>query len=406
MYHILISVSNFYFTGNNSIFTGNHKDDIGNIPTLDFFLNSHFNIHMKITLQNLNTSTYHPLISMKTHGSFLNQTLEHQTLNMMMIESFIFHNHTEQYSNLHSLYKIHFKLKKFFLQILKKTRSIIKVIQIFNVEFLQFLNKKTWRLHPTFLNNYCHSSRISSKTPNMQGLPMDIQFQHCFYSTYTKAFVFGDYASFELRILAHLSRDDKFLKIFNTHLDPHNIIALSIFGSLKYREMAKEINYGIIYGISSNLLSRKLLIQHSDAKNFISLFFKEYPLISSFTNHSTSKSFLNCHSKTTLGHSLSINTNTKAAIAPIIRNAPLQGTAAEIIKIATTNLSYSLSKFHKSFLVNTIHDELIIECRLRDIEEIQFLTKATLEVAEKEILSTVVPSASVYTPHFHNHQII
>ncbi len=234
------------------------------------------------------------------------------------------------------------------------------------------------------------TGRLSSEKPNLQNIPnkteLGQKIRDFFISEPSKKFVISDYSQIELRVLAHLSKDnDMTLILKNKDSDIHSETAARIFNtkltdvSPEMRRKAKEVNFGLIYGMEAFGLSKSLNISQKEASELISSYFSQFPKIKGFLDGVVDKAEQDTYTTTLLGRKRYIrelsssNFQVKAAGRRIAMNAPIQGTASDIMKIAMIRVSNKLSKIDGANLLLQIHDELIVETdevHLKKVKEI------------------------------------
>ena len=202
----------------------------------------------------------------------------------------------------------------------------------------------------------------------------------------------ADYSQIELRILAHLSGDEALIKAFNDGKDIHKFTAAEVLGksqdevTSEERSHAKAINFGIIYGISDFGLSRDLGITRQEAKNYIELYFSRYPKVKEYMDNMVKEAHETGKVRTMFGRMRELpdinsrNFNRRSFAERTAMNTPIQGTAADIIKLAMNKVESILEeKTFKSRLLLQVHDELVLEVVNDELDAIQTLLKETME---------------------------
>ena len=202
----------------------------------------------------------------------------------------------------------------------------------------------------------------------------------------------ADYSQIELRILAHLSGDEALIKAFNDGKDIHRFTAAEVLGksqdevTSEERSHAKAINFGIIYGISDFGLSRDLGITRQEAKNYIELYFSRYPKVKEYMDNMVKEAHETGKVRTMFGRMRELpdinsrNFNRRSFAERTAMNTPIQGTAADIIKLAMNKVESILEeKAFKSRLLLQVHDELVLEVVNEELDAIQTLLKETME---------------------------
>jgi len=248
------------------------------------------------------------------------------------------------------------------------------------------VSSKTGRVHTSYQQAITSTGRLSSTEPNLQNIPIKTskgkKIRKAFIAEDGKKIFAADYSQIELRIMAHLSKDKNLLKAFKDEVDIHSFTASEIFSiefdkvSSEDRRAAKAINFGLIYGMSSFGLAKQLGIPISEAKDYMDVYFKRYPDIQSYMN--TTKVFAknNGYVETIFGRKLylpeinSKNVQRRKYAERTAINAPMQGSAADIIKIAMIQIDQWLSKNKsQTKMIMQVHDELVFEVSEKDLEK-------------------------------------
>ena len=247
------------------------------------------------------------------------------------------------------------------------------------------ISKITGRVHTSYQQAITSTGRLSSTEPNLQNIPIKSsqgkKIRNAFIAEKGKKIFAADYSQIELRIMAHLSGDHNLLKAFKNKIDIHSFTASEIFGvdinkvSSEDRRSAKAINFGLIYGMSSFGLSKQLGISIPEAKDYMDIYFNRYPKIKSYMLEK--KNFAKQHGyvETHFGRKLYLpEINSKQAqrrsyAERTAINAPVQGTAADIIKIAMIEIDkWLVEKKSKTKMIMQVHDELVFEISENDID--------------------------------------
>ena len=283
-------------------------------------------------------------------------------------------------------------------------RQISKLKNTYTESLTQEINTETSRIHTSYSMASTSTGRLSSTNPNLQNIPIRTEegkkIRNAFISEKGYKLVSLDYSQIELRLLAHIGKVNELKKAFDLNLDIHKETASQIFNKPidkidnNLRRKAKTINYGIIYGISAFGLSKQLNITRSDADFFLKEYFKKYKGILDYIDETTNFCKKNGFVKTIFGRKCFIaGINTKNpnfrnfAIRAAI-NAPIQGSAADIIKKAMIKIYKFFNKNKvKSKLILQVHDELLFEM---PESEITYLTKEITNIMEKAILPDVI----------------
>ncbi len=267
------------------------------------------------------------------------------------------------------------------------------------------------RIHGTFNQTITATGRISSTEPNLQNIPMKTelgrQIRKVFIPKDGYVFVDADYSQIELRVLAHFSGDEKLISAYQENQDIHALTASQVFGvpmdevSDLMRRNAKAVNFGIVYGISAFGLSEDLDISRKEATEYIESYFATYPGIKKFLDASVEGAKETGMIRTMFGRIRQIpelsssNFMQRSFGERIAMNSPIQGTAADIIKIAMLRVHERLrSENLRSTLILQIHDELLIETHKDEVEQVkQIIQEEMMKAAELAV--PLVVSVSV-----------
>ena len=258
--------------------------------------------------------------------------------------------------------------------------------------------KKTGRVHTSFNQTVAATGRLSSSNPNLQNIPirsdMGKEIRKAFTAEEDNMLLSADYSQIELRILAHLSKDKALKRAFDKGEDVHARTAADIFGGSigqvdeKSRRMAKAVNFGIIYGLSAFGLSRQLNISRRDAQDFIDQYFSLYSSVKDFMGNTITEArecgytLTMFHRRRYLPDLKSDNRQVRESAERIAINSPIQGSAADLIKVAMIRLSRNLKKIKlNSKMILQVHDELLFECPVREKKEIESLVRKEMEGA-------------------------
>jgi len=254
------------------------------------------------------------------------------------------------------------------------------------------------RLHTNFVQTGTATGRLSSREPNLQNIPVRAEegrrIREAFIAKNGYVLISADYSQIELVILAHLSQDKNLISAFRENRDVHARTASLIFGideneiKPEQRRMAKTINFGVIYGMSAFRLANELNISRTEAQNFISAYFNTYSGVRQFIENTIKKTEQTGYVTTISGRRRYIptinshNKTEKSAAERIAVNTPIQGSAADIVKMAMLNLDKRLTEEKsKARLLLQVHDELILECPKSDAEKTSILIKTEMEQA-------------------------
>ena len=280
-------------------------------------------------------------------------------------------------------------------------RQLVKLQSTYIEGLKGMIDQNTGRIHTRFNQTVTSTGRISSTEPNLQNIPIRSEEGRLIRKAFiaqTPDYVFldGDYSQIELRLLAHISSDPKMLDAFINNEDIHTKTAAEVFGYPKdevtseLRYKAKAINFSIIYGISDFSLSKDIGISREEARKYIDNYFENYTGVRSYMDDAVAKGKENGYVETLLNRRryvpelASRNYNIRSFGERVAMNMPIQGSAADIIKMAMVNVFKVLKdKKLKSRLILTIHDELIIEAHRDEVQDVKQMMKETMENAIK-----------------------
>ena len=265
------------------------------------------------------------------------------------------------------------------------------------IDALPLLADNEDKIHTTFDQTGTATGRLSSLNPNIQNIPVRTELGKEIRRAFIASekgwkIISADYSQIELRILAHFSGDANLLDAFKKDEDVHSRTASEIFSmekaavSADERRIAKTVNFGIIYGISAFGLAKQLKITRTEAQKYIDSYLKNYPGVDKFMKSSVELARKNGFIETLLGRKRYIpdidsnNKNTREFAERVAINAPIQGSASDIIKVAMVKLFAIMKKEGlKGRLLLQVHDELILECPEKDVEVLKKLVKETME---------------------------
>ena len=277
-------------------------------------------------------------------------------------------------------------------------RSLIKLNSTYVEGLLTYINPKTQRIHSYFHQTIAATGRISSTEPNLQNIPTRHELGKTLRKVFKPAegniFVDADYSQIELRVLAHISGDRNMLKAFRNDEDIHKQAASKVFDvpmeevTKEQRTAAKAVNFGIVYGISDFGLAGQLGISRKHAKSYIDQYLERYSGIRKFMDdiveEAKEKGYVETlfHRRRYISELNSNNYMIRQFGARAAMNTPIQGTAADIMKIAMINVYNRLKKEKlEAKIVLQIHDELIIECKIEEKEEVKRILQEEMESA-------------------------
>ena len=258
------------------------------------------------------------------------------------------------------------------------------------------LSPATGRLHTTFGQTGTATGRLSSANPNLQNIPIRTELGREIRAAFTvepgHVLLAADYSQIELRLLAHFSKDPLLVEAYRRGDDVHTLTASQVFGLLPlmvtpdHRRQAKVVNFGIVYGLSAFGLSQNLGIEPSEAKQFINAYFEKYKGVRSFIDQTLEEARREQRVRTLFGRVRPIpdinskNANLRGFAERTAVNTPLQGTAADLIKIAMIRIDAALRERNlKSRMTLQVHDELVFEVPEKEVETMRTLVRDQME---------------------------
>ncbi len=286
-------------------------------------------------------------------------------------------------------------------EIVSEVLEYRKVVKLNNTycEGLTKLADENGRVHSTFNQTVAVTGRLSSTEPNLQNIPIRTDLGRALRKYFiTKSddysLIDADYSQIELKVLAHMSKDANMIHAFRSGADIHTMTASQVFGVFpndvteELRKRAKAVNFGIVYGIGAFSLSKDLHVTSKEAKSYIDSYFLTYPDVHRFIKALIEEAKANGYAKTMFGRIryipelASSNKNMQAFGERAAMNSPIQGTAADIIKIAMINVHKALKEAQiDAKLILQVHDELIIEAHKDCCEQAYNILKTEMEKA-------------------------
>ena len=295
-----------------------------------------------------------------------------------------------------------------FPKILLEWRALSKLKTTYTDTLPTYLNIKTNRIHSSFAMATTSTGRLASSDPNLQNIPIRSDdgrmIRKAFIPEKGNVLISSDYSQIELRLIAHIADEKNLINAFLDEIDIHSSTASEVFNiplndmTPDIRRNAKAINFGIIYGISAFGLAKQLNISRTEASEFIKAYFKKYPSIRGYMDETKKFANENGFVKTLLGRKCLVeeinskNAATRSFMERAAINAPIQGSAADIIKRAMIILGNhkKLAKLETKMLLQ-VHDELIFETKKENCEESMRIIKKEMESANLPILNLNVP---------------
>ena len=277
-----------------------------------------------------------------------------------------------------------------------------KLCSTYTDKLPQMVNPKTGRVHTSYHQAVAATGRLSSSNPNLQNIPIRTpegrKIRQAFIAPAGYTMVAADYSQIELRIMAHLSGDKGLLDAFAKGLDIHKTTAAEVFSVAidevdnDQRRAAKAINFGLIYGMSAFGLAKQLGVSRTEAQQYVELYFSRYPGVKIFMDNTREKAKEDGFVETVYQRRLylpEINARNAARRQYAERtaiNAPMQGTAADIIKLAMINIDNWLQESTiDAIMIMQVHDELVFEVANNELEP--FIDEINARMSKNELLS-------------------
>ncbi|MCL1862742.1 MAG: DNA polymerase I [Defluviitaleaceae bacterium] len=290
------------------------------------------------------------------------------------------------------------KDKHAIIPLILEYRAVSKLKSTYVDGMLPLINKKTLRIHSTFHQALTATGRLSSAEPNLQNIPIRTalgrELRRAFVPADGCVFLDADYSQIELRLLAHMSDDPVLIAAFRKNQDIHRLTASQVLYiapedvTEEQRSNAKAVNFGIIYGISAFGLSEDLKISVKEAEGYIKGYFEKYPKVRAYLDSTIAQAKKDGYVSTlynrrrALPELKSSNFNLRAFGERVAMNMPIQGTAADIIKIAMLNVASRLKRENlAACIVLQVHDELLLESPKEEAERVEIILKEEMENA-------------------------
>ena len=287
-------------------------------------------------------------------------------------------------------------------------RTLSKLKSTYTDALQESINKQTKRVHTSYSMASASTGRLASTNPNLQNIPIRTsdgrRIREAFIARDGYKLISADYSQIELRLMAHAANETEMIKAFNENVDIHSQTASKVFGipiedlDSETRRSAKAINFGIIYGISAFGLSKQLSCSQSEAKNFIESYFDQFPKIKSYMDAMIENAKMKGYVETFFGRRIPIkginskNFQERSFAERQSINAPIQGSAADIIKRAMIKIhNVFQEKNIESKMLLQVHDELVFECPKDEINTVSNLIKKEMEQANLPLFPLNIP---------------
>ena len=295
-------------------------------------------------------------------------------------------------------------------KIILQYRTLAKLKSTYTDSLIKIENPITGRIHTSYQQAVTSTGRLSSTEPNLQNIPIKTsegrRIREAFIPEKGNVLISADYSQIELRIMAHLSKDKNLTHAFNNNLDVHSATAAEVFGvsldevNQDQRRSAKAINFGLMYGMSAFGLTRQLDIPRAEAQKYLDTYFERYTGVKDYMENIKAKAKEDMYVETIMGRRLYLNEINAAnglrrqAAERAAINAPLQGSAADIIKKAMIDINGFLNKeMPEVKMIMQVHDELIFETPKKISAEVLLTMKNMMEDAVKLDIPLIAEAA-------------
>ena len=295
-------------------------------------------------------------------------------------------------------------------KIILQYRTLAKLKSTYTDSLINIENPKTERIHTSYQQAVTSTGRLSSTEPNLQNIPIKTaegrRIREAFVPEKGNTLISADYSQIELRIMAHLSNDKNLTHAFNNNIDVHSSTAAEVFGvsiedvSQDQRRSAKAINFGLMYGMSAFGLTRQLGISRAEAQEYLDAYFARYTGVKDYMDNIKIKAKEDKFVETIMGRRLYLNEINAAnglrrqAAERAAINAPLQGSAADIIKKAMLDIDELISsEMPEVQMIMQVHDELVFECPKNNADKVMNKMKETMEQTVKLNIPLIAEAA-------------
>jgi DNA polymerase I-like protein with 3'-5' exonuclease and polymerase domains len=279
-------------------------------------------------------------------------------------------------------------------------RTMQKALTSYGQNMIEFINPRTGRLHADFRQIGAPTGRFACTNPNIQQVPHAAEYRRCFMGhPNSRRLVIADYSQIELRILAEFSADEGFIDAFNSGADLHRVTAAQVFSvspnqvTKEQRDFAKRLNFGVVYGIGAQRFSMMTGLGVTAAEDVLRRYFATYRKLDAYLRESANRAVNDKQARTASGRLVKFNydPSDRQQISMTQRNgknAPIQGTSADILKRALRLLNDEL-RTTSAKIVNIIHDEIVVEVDEGEAEQVAQTVEKAMCVAGQEYLQTV-----------------
>jgi DNA polymerase-1 len=278
-------------------------------------------------------------------------------------------------------------------------RTVQKAMTSYGENILEEISPVTGRVHADFRQIGAPTGRFSCSNPNIQQVPHAVEYRRCFRAPEGRKLIIADYSQIELRILADFSGDKGFIEAFRSGADLHRVTAAQVFGvgldqvTSDQRSFAKRLNFGVVYGIGAQRFAMLTGMSQTEAESVLRRYFATYPQLDQFLRDVANRAVRERSVRTASGRLVKFNFDPadKQAVSGAQRNgknAPIQGTSADILKRAL-RLLHDRLRGTGARIVNIVHDEVVVESDATNAEEIVKIVDEALTAAGEEYVSAV-----------------
>ncbi|MDD3648207.1 MAG: DNA polymerase [Candidatus Dojkabacteria bacterium] len=312
------------------------------------------------------------------------------------------------------------QIKHPLVKYVREYRKYEKLLNSFGDKFLQSVRKQTSRVHPSFQQIGADTGRFSCTSPNLQQIPATEEYRSCFRSPKGRKIITCDYSQQELRVLASLSRDPKFIKMYKDGVDLHTATASMMFDipeekveKENHRKIAKTINFGLAYGRGPKSLGITIGVSEEQAKTMIEKYFKQFSHIKNWLEQAALAAQRKGYSVTLLNRKRYYKIPPKSdpeyrsilsSIGRRGKNSPIQGSSVDMIKMALVYIDKQLEANKlDAFIINTVHDEIVVESSIPDAKKAAKIVQECMERAGRNIAPNVPTIAEANIGDYWTH---
>ena len=278
-------------------------------------------------------------------------------------------------------------------------RGVQKQLTSFGENILEYIKAPTGRIHADFRQIGAPTGRFSCSHPNLQQVPHEREYRRCFSAPLGRKLIIADYSQIELRILADFSDDRHLIEAFKSGADFHRETAAQVFGvkpeevTSAQRTFAKRLNFGVVYGIGASRFADLTKIGENEAEQMLRRYFNNYRGLDSWLRNTANEVVQNRIVRTGSGRLMRFrfdpdNPTAVGSAKRVGKNMPIQGTSADILKRAM-RLLYNDLRSTTSYLVNVVHDEILVEAAENEAQEVAKIVEKTMTAAGEEFVSKV-----------------